>query len=174
MTFPDTAVDPALTTAFKSVFREQPAGIAIITASGPTGPVGLTASSVSSVSAEPPVLVFSLSAASRSAAVIAGAGSFVVHLLDGNNVHAAREFARPGSDRFNGDTPWELLPTGEPLLTDVSRWLRCRPLEQVVVGGSTVVIASVLSVRTDSSADSGLVYADRTFHRIDGMTALPR
>ncbi|MCU1572737.1 MAG: putative oxidoreductase [Micrococcaceae bacterium] len=174
MTFPGTVADPALASAFKNVFRRQPAGVAIITASGPSGPVGLTASSVSSVSAEPPVLVFSLSAASGSAATIAGADSFVVHLLDSNDLEAARRFARPGSNRFNGDIPWELLPTGEPLLTGVTRWLRCRPLEQATVGGSTVVIASVLDIHGEESSHPGLVYTDRTFHWIDTGTALPQ
>ena len=44
-----------VTEAFKDAFRAHPAGVAIITAKGSSGPVGLTASSVSSVSAEPPM-----------------------------------------------------------------------------------------------------------------------
>ena len=52
--------DPRLTEGFKSAFGQHPAGIAIITVAGPEGPVGLTASSVSSISADPPILGLSL------------------------------------------------------------------------------------------------------------------
>ena len=52
--------------SFKTAFRNHPAGVAVITANSPDGPVALTATSVVSVSAEPPVLIFSLSALSLS------------------------------------------------------------------------------------------------------------
>ena len=47
---------------FKAAFRHHPAGVAVITADAGRGPVMLTATSVSSVSAEPALLMFSLSA----------------------------------------------------------------------------------------------------------------
>ena len=65
---------------FKDAFRGHPAGVAIITAMGPSGPVGLTASSVASVSAQPPMLAFSLASAEGSAGVILDADTIVVHL----------------------------------------------------------------------------------------------
>ena len=42
---------------FGAIFGSHPAGVAVITAEGPDGPVGLTASSLSLVSADPPVSV---------------------------------------------------------------------------------------------------------------------
>ena len=50
--------------AFKAFFRGHPAGVAVITAIGDDGPVALTASSVSSVSVDPPLLIFSISSLS--------------------------------------------------------------------------------------------------------------
>ena len=115
--------DPRLTEGFKSAFGQHPAGIAIITAAGPEGPVGLTASSVSSISADPPILGFSLQAKRGSAAVVASADSFIVHFLDSDNVELARSFAISGAPRFGEDMAWETLPTGEPRLTGVRRVL---------------------------------------------------
>ncbi|MFF3601755.1 flavin reductase, partial [Kitasatospora indigofera] len=66
---------------FKAAFRRHPAGVAVITAEGPDGPVGLTASSVSSVSAEPPVLVFSVTTKAGSAGHVLAATTCIVHLL---------------------------------------------------------------------------------------------
>jgi flavin reductase (DIM6/NTAB) family NADH-FMN oxidoreductase RutF len=90
--------DHALPTAdlFKDAFRTHPAGIAVITAQGPDGPVGLTASSVSSVSAEPPVLAFSVSTASSSAAALVRSDTLVVHLLGADQLEIARLFATGG------------------------------------------------------------------------------
>ena len=50
----------------KALFRGHPAGVAVITADDGTGPVGMTASSVFSVSVAPPLVVFSASALSSS------------------------------------------------------------------------------------------------------------
>ncbi|MDF2667490.1 MAG: flavin reductase-like protein [Microbacterium sp.] len=55
---------------FKRAFRGHPGGIAVITAYGENGPVALTASSVSSVSADPPLLIFSVSALSSATPTI--------------------------------------------------------------------------------------------------------
>ena len=57
---------------FKAAFRGHPAGVAVITADA-GGPVALTATSVSSVSADPPLLIFSISAQSSAAAAFARA-----------------------------------------------------------------------------------------------------
>lgn len=65
---------------FKSAFRSYPGGVSLITADAGGGPAALTATSVSAVSAEPPLLTFSLSARSSSAPAIRGdaEGSTVV------------------------------------------------------------------------------------------------
>ncbi len=79
---------------FKLAFGHQPAGVAIITATDENGdPAGFTASSLTSVAAEPPIIAFSLKANSGSAAKIAAASSFLVHMLDAENVTLAKNFA---------------------------------------------------------------------------------
>ena len=84
------------TEQFKLAFGHQPAGVAIITATDENGePAGFTASSLTSVAAEPPIIAFSLKANSGSAAKIAAASSFLVHMLDAENVTLAKNFATP-------------------------------------------------------------------------------
>ncbi|KNC19365.1 hypothetical protein AC792_06700 [Arthrobacter sp. RIT-PI-e] len=159
---------------FKLAFRHHPAGIAVLTAQGGDGPVGLTASSVSSVSAEPPVLAFSVSTASASAAALITADTLVVHLLGADQLELARLFATRGADRFGGTTRWHTLPTGEPLLTDAPWALRCAILHRLPVGGSMILAAEVVSVE-QSSDDAGhppLVYHDRAYHRLTERSLL--
>ena len=85
---------------FKALFRGHPGGVAVITAQAGESPVALTATSVASVSADPPLLIFSISAQSSSAAVFARAETVVVHLLDANDLEVAQLGATTGVDRF--------------------------------------------------------------------------
>jgi flavin reductase (DIM6/NTAB) family NADH-FMN oxidoreductase RutF len=147
----------------KAAFRTHPAGIAIITASTSEGPVGLTASSVSSVAVDPAAIVFSVTRATGSAGAILGADHFVVHLIDDEHSELAQRFAISGSERFTDDQGWSALPTGEPYLPTARFALRCRALHTVAVGTSTVVIAEVLDVFAGPQGRP-VVYLDRRFH----------
>ena len=158
--------------AFKAAFAHHPAGVAIITARGPEGPVGLTASSVSSVSVVPPILGFSLQARRGSAALVAEADSFLVHLLDAQNLELARSFAVSGSPRFGADMPWEYLPTGEPRLLGVGRVLRAMPLARIKAGPALVFNAAVVDVLGDEGTGVPLVYHRRRFHELNDRSAL--
>src|ERR1700712_447872 len=97
---------------FKLAFRNHPAGVAVITADAGDGPGGLPATSVFSVSAEPPLLVFSISGSSSSAPTINKADTVVVHLLGADQLAVAKLFATSGVDRFADADSWSRLPTG--------------------------------------------------------------
>ncbi|MCQ9163337.1 flavin reductase family protein [Arthrobacter sp. STN4] len=171
------ATDPtwALTADFKAAFGGHPAGVAVITADSGTGPVGVTASSVASVSAQPPILAFSLASRSGSAAALADADSIVVHLLTAADLSLARTFASPTSERFAGSTAWTRLPTGEPLLGHAGFALRCEILSRTPAGASLLVAASVVGIIAPDAPSQGapLVYHARAYHALDGSTVLP-
>ena len=156
---------------FKAAFRRHPAGVAVITAEGPDGPVGLTASSVASVSVDPPVLVFSVTTTAGSAGSVLGAPTCVVHLLRSENVDIARSFAVSGAPRFGEEQGWTTRATGEPFLPDAAMMLRCEIIETVPVGASTLVIAQVLDI-DEGVAGSPLVYHDRSFHGLQQHSIL--
>ncbi|MCC9144227.1 MULTISPECIES: flavin reductase family protein [unclassified Arthrobacter] len=160
-----------VTDAFKDAFRAHPAGVAIITADGGSGPVGLTASSVSSVSAEPPILSFSLASTHGTAGVIAGSPTVVVHLLGAENAALAALFARQGADRF-GATRTRTLPGGEPVLEEAPVALLCRVDGRVPVGSSILIAATVLEIIPGSTGQDPLVYHNRTYHRLGRHSAL--
>ncbi|WP_237760002.1 flavin reductase family protein [Arthrobacter alpinus] len=177
-------VMPALTESFKAAFGGHPAGVAIITADSVTGPVGITASSVASVSAEPPLLAFSLAASSGSAAAIAVADSVVVHLLTTDDLELAKIFANSTSERFTSAMPWTRLETGEPLLVHGGYALRCKVLSRTPAGGSLLLAAQVLQIMTQeqagteptgtASAGAPMVYHNRKFHALGEHSVLPR
>ncbi|MGF7123708.1 flavin reductase family protein [Rhodococcus sp. AG1013] len=158
---------------FRRAFRGHPAGVAIITAQGHDGPVGLTSSSVSSVAVDPPILGFSLQSDRGSAAVVGSAASFLVHLLTAENVALARLFATPGTRRFGPEMSWSQLETGEPMIHGTGHVLRCTPLSSVHAGPATVLTAAVEDIYAPEHLGAPLVYQDRSYHCVSPWTALP-
>lgn len=163
--------DPSLSADdFKTLFRGHPGGVAVITADDGTGPVALTATSVSSVNAEPPLLVFSVSAQSSASDVLLRAETVVVHLLDAHDLEIAQLGATSGVDRFAQTDRWSRLVTGEPVYHDVRAWARCSVIGRMDAGGSTVIAAHALQshVARDGEGEEGgaLVYHNRTWHRL--------
>jgi flavin reductase (DIM6/NTAB) family NADH-FMN oxidoreductase RutF len=173
---------PLLADAFRDAFRHHPTGVAVITALDAAGaPVGLTASSVASVSLAPPAIVFSASHRSSATPAVLAADSFLVHLLESRNVELARLFATSGADRFGPATRWTPLATGEPWLVDAPTALRCVPLATVEVGDASVVTAEVVAIRSSGRTGAPLVHYAREFHRVGepaeaptGMAGKPR
>lgn len=124
-----------------------------------------------SVSAEPPLLIFSVSAQSSASTVLADAETMVVHLLDARDLDLARIGATSGIDRFAQTHRWSRLSTGEPVYRDVRAWVRCAVIERMDAGGSTVVAAHAPQSRLERDVDPGghgdaLVYHNRAWHRL--------
>lgn len=156
---------------FKALFRGHPGGVAVITADAGDGPVALTATSVSSVSAEPPLLIFSVSSLSSASDALSRAETVVVHLLDAHDIEVAKLGATSGIDRFAETHRWSRLVTGEPVYHGVRAWVRCAVIGRMDAGGSTVIAAHALQsgVERDVAGgdhDDALVYHNRTWHRL--------
>jgi flavin reductase (DIM6/NTAB) family NADH-FMN oxidoreductase RutF len=159
-----TGLSPA---EFKLAFRHHAAGVAVVTADAGDGPVGITATSVFSVSAEPPLLVFSISGRSSSAPAIQRAETLVVHLLDARQLHIARLCSTSGVDRFADTSLWRRLPTGEPHFPGVPVWIRGRVVNRMEAGDSTVVALHALqAVHAEVPSATPLVYHNRTWHAL--------
>ncbi|MGF4046212.1 flavin reductase family protein [Paenarthrobacter nitroguajacolicus] len=158
---------------FKSAFRNHPAGVSVVTADPGDGPVGLTATSVISVSANPPLLVFSLSAFSSAAPALARAETVVVHLLGVEQLEVAKVFATSGIDRFADRSSWSRLPTGEPILAHTPTWLRGRVVNRMSAGDSTVMAVQVLQAQVPGPdiTSEPLVYHNRTWHSLSPQSA---
>jgi flavin reductase (DIM6/NTAB) family NADH-FMN oxidoreductase RutF len=157
---------------YKSVFRNHPGGVAVITADAGDGPVALTATSVASVSIDPPMLVFSVSELSSSTPTLLAADTVVVHLLNADQLELAKLGATSGIDRFADTSIWSRLETGEPYFTGATNWIRASVESRVNAGGSTIFV--VLALDGQSPEDDGqspptspaLVYHHRAWHAL--------
>jgi flavin reductase (DIM6/NTAB) family NADH-FMN oxidoreductase RutF len=147
----------------RSVFRRHAAGVAVITARGDAGPVGFTATSLTSVSAEPPMLSFGIGTGASSWPAVAETDHVGVHILGEHQQDLAATFARSGADRFGAATAWREGPEGVPVLDDVQAWLVCRIAARVPAGDHRLVLAEV--VLGDSTGPGRpLLYHQGRFH----------
>ncbi|AEW93188.1 MULTISPECIES: flavin reductase family protein [Streptomycetaceae] len=137
----DAPFDPAV---FRSVFRRHAAGVAVITAAG-ARPVGFTATSLTSVAAEPPLLSFGISTGSSSWPTLADAPHIGIHILGEHQEELAATFARSGADRFAPPTSWRPGPHGVPLLDGVSAWLIGRVVARIPAGDHRIVVAQAIA-----------------------------
>ncbi|TCP42438.1 flavin reductase family protein [Rhodovulum marinum] len=76
-------------------------GVTVVTVAGPDGPVGLTANSFSSVSLDPPLILWSPARGSRRFDAMTAADRFAVHVLGAGEQALADRFARSGG-AFDG------------------------------------------------------------------------
>ena len=150
---------PAL---LRSAFREHAAGVSVITAWGDGRPAGFTATSLSSASAEPPMVCFGVGVGSSTWPVIERTGHVGVHMLAAGQHELAATFARRGADRFAPPTRWRSGPFGVPLLEDVNAWLVCRVAARVPAGDHRMVLAEVVAGESCGD-DRPLVYHQGCF-----------
>ncbi len=142
---------------FKTVFRQHPAGVAVVALAHEGRPVGFTATSVISVSAAPPLLAFSLASTSSSWPAVSGASTLAVSFLADHQDHLSARFATSGIDRFARPTLWSRLPTGEPVLDRAPAFLRAAVVSRVAAGDHQLVIAQITDAEV-GAAHEPLVY----------------
>ncbi|WP_029006746.1 flavin reductase family protein [Azospirillum halopraeferens] len=139
--------------AFRSALGTFATGIAVITAECPDGtPVGVTVNSFSSVSLDPPLVLFCLGRASRSFDLFVHGTAFAVNILAAEQQELSARFARrDDQDRWEG-VGIERWETGAPILTGCLANLDCTR-EAVYDGGDHVILVG--RVRRLASRDDG-------------------
>jgi flavin reductase (DIM6/NTAB) family NADH-FMN oxidoreductase RutF len=123
-------------------------------------PWGFTASAVSALSLDPPLLLVGLARASSCHEAFRQAGAFTVSVLADHHTGLAETFATSGIDRFEGAGPIHHAD-GLPYVHDAIGHYRCSMVQQTEVGDHVLVIGAV----TDVTAHGGrpLVRFQRRF-----------
>jgi flavin reductase (DIM6/NTAB) family NADH-FMN oxidoreductase RutF len=150
---------------FRQAFRTHPAGVVVVTLDAGRGPVGFTATSLTSLSLDPPLVSFGIAETASCWPHVRDAGTAVVNLLGARQEAVARRFATSGIDRFAEPTRWRRLSGGEPVIEEVPGWLRVRVEGIVPAGDHRIVIARVEEARL-SEGHSPLVYHDGRYHAL--------
>lgn len=138
MTAPDAP--PA---AFRQLLGRFATGVAVVTTRAPDGrPVGMTASSLASVSLRPPLLSVSIDHAATIHEAILAAPAFVVNVLAESQEAISRRFAEDHPDRFDG-IGYRLGEHGLVMIDGAHAWIECDRHDLVEAGDHTIVLGRV-------------------------------
>jgi flavin reductase (DIM6/NTAB) family NADH-FMN oxidoreductase RutF len=138
----DDRLQPLAPSAFRDVIGHFASGVTVITTSLDDTLHGTTASAVSSLSLEPPMLLIAMNRESATGQAVIASGAFAVNILGEGDDELARRFAAKGGDKFAG-VDVTLGDHGQPLLVDALAQLVCRVRQQVEVATHVVFLAEV-------------------------------
>jgi len=164
MSIPTTAPPGVSADEFRDVIGHFATGVTVITAVSEGKPLGTTASAVSSLSLEPPMLLICMNRQSATGAAVSREGRFAVNILDAQQGELAKRFASKTPDKFAGVEATAGC-FGEPLLAGALAHVECRVVEDVSGGTHTVFLAEV--ERAQAGAGTPLAYYRGQFGRLE-------
>lgn len=163
----DPSEDPA---AFRRSLGQFGTGVTVITAAADGKLVGMTANSFSSVSLDPPLVLWSAKRTSQSFPTFEVATHFAVNILSSEQIALSQHFGRSGGDKFN-DVAWRPGIGGAPLLDGVLSSFECRKAASYPGGDHLIMLGAVERfARYDRNA---LLFAQGRYCMAAGFPDLP-
>lgn len=141
----DEALDPA---TLRRVLGAFPTGVTALAALVDGVPVGMTASSFTSVSLDPPLVSICVASVSKTWSLLRQASRVGVSVLSHRQEAASRRLAARGVDRF-AELPWHATDDGAVLLEDASAWFDCEIEREIRAGDHEIVLLAVRRLGTD-------------------------
>ena len=156
-------VDPS---ELRRVLGHFATGVVVVATDGPAGRHGFAANSFTSVSLDPPLVLFCAAMTSTTWPRLREAGRFAVSVLGADSEEVGRAFARRGVDRF-AVAPWSTSAAGMPVIADALAWLDCT-LEAVhPAGDHELALCRVQALSaTDAVTAEPLVFFRGRFGRL--------
>ena len=131
--------DPAFDMrSFRRCLSQFGTGVTVITAQVGDERVGVTANSFTSLSLDPPLIVWAINRQAKSFPLFRSASHFAVNILASDQIDVSRCFSTPTTDRF-AQVPWSRGDSGAPVLGNVLAFLECES-EAMHEGGDHVLM----------------------------------
>lgn len=144
--------------ALRNALGRFATGIAVVTAHTDSGDdVGLTVNSFTSVSLDPPLVLFCIARTAGSFDSFGPGTVFAVNILAADQEALSNRFATPEDDKFDG-LATERWPGGSPVLPDCLASLECATTERVEAGDHVIVVGEVKRLREGHANRAPLLY----------------
>ena len=128
---------------YRQALGQFATGVTVVSARAKDGrKIGLTVNSFTSVSLDPPLVLWSLSRQATDFAEFSGASHFVVNVLAANQYYLSRQFSATDADKFAGVECTE-GPAGCPLLKGATAHFVCRRTREFDGGDHVIVLGEV-------------------------------
>src|SRR4051812_24165682 len=152
--------------AFRLAMRRVASTVAVVSAQRDGHRHGTTATSVTSISMDPPSVLVCFNQASRLHEFLHSEDSFCINVLHTANLDTAKVFSSnaTAAERFAiGD--WRADPQGMPYLADAQANLFCRKEREVTYGSQTIFIGRAVRAFTRDDI-SPVVYRDGRYSSV--------
>jgi flavin reductase (DIM6/NTAB) family NADH-FMN oxidoreductase RutF len=151
-----------LSETLRAAFRRHASGVAVITTTDADGAaVGFTATSMTSLGSNPPLLTFNVARGSSSWQAVSQAKYFAVHTLGAENLELARRMAADRNLRFAGND-WGMVEPGVPVFDAATAVLIGKTREIHHVENNAIIVIEVIDVGV-GRADEALLYNQRAY-----------
>lgn len=136
---------------FRQVLGRFATGVAIITTRHGEKLYGMTVNSFTSVSLDPPLVLFCAIPGRLTVEAIRNSGHYAVNILQGDQLELCRRFAGmtelQEEDRFSGVEHEGAPDSGSPWFPDCLGWLDCKVRQVLDAGDHEILLAEVTSMR---------------------------
>ena len=150
------------TDALINAFRRHASGVAVITTNNAAGePIGFTATSMTSLGAQPPLIMFSVARGASSWESIEQADYIAVHTLGERNLALAQRMAADHTKRFDAQD-WERGPQNLPVFFNATAVMIGKIRQHINVENNAIVIAEIIDGAVGAE-DNGLLYHQRAY-----------
>ncbi|WP_300034473.1 flavin reductase family protein [uncultured Roseobacter sp.] len=136
-------------------------GVTVITTERPEGSLGMTANSFSSVSLDPPLVLWCPAKNSKRHNAFVEAERFSIHVLAADQLHVARHFATSGDGFSTAD--WAPGADGRPILRNCLAAFDCVPYAVHPAGDHSLVLGLVRKVTLNNRNAPGLLFDQGRF-----------
>jgi flavin reductase (DIM6/NTAB) family NADH-FMN oxidoreductase RutF len=147
---------------FRGVLSQFGSGVAVITTQDETGEqAGMTVSSFTSLSLDPPLVLFCAKEGSKTMAEVQENGHFAVSILREDQKELCYQFAgKSDTDKFKNVNFHPGKAHGDPLLDGAIATLECKLSTRHPGGDHSIVIGEVIGISRTSEADQPLLFWD--------------
>jgi flavin reductase (DIM6/NTAB) family NADH-FMN oxidoreductase RutF len=147
-----------LQNGLKQAMRVYPQGVTVVTTKAIGGPKGITVSSFTSVSLDPPLVLVSIARTSALHDPLKNTSGFAVNFLADDQKSVSDRFAGriDLKDRFEG-LKFKEGVTGAPIIDGVRAFIECKPWKSHDGGDHSIIIGEVVAAKT-LNAKRPLVY----------------
>ena len=154
---------------FRRTLGSFASGVTIVTSVDPetTNPVGVTVSAFSSVSMDPPLVLFCLNNRSTSLAAIKANGHFAINILAKDQIELSNRFASKDEDKWSGVDYTSGL-ADIPILDGTVAHLQCA-VTQMVDGGDHVIFIGQVEATECNDGLQPLLYCRGSYASLNGV-----
>ena len=155
---------------FKDALATWASGVSVVTAADGDLVYGLTVSSFSSLSLDPPLVLVCLVNSNRLPSMIREAGSFAVSILDRKQEQASNSFASRGREPSSDLAAMGCRRTdsGAPVVDGAMGWLVCSLHDSIAQGDHTIFVGRVVEASANPEGEP-LLYFRRAYRGVDGL-----